>query len=176
MAPSTDDTMSKSSTQMTKPTKKTRIPICTCCGYNLTGLPIQDGRFTCPECDKYLTVQEAQSRPYYIRSLTKPTLIASLPPAAMLVLGIAPVLLLSTTDSRANYTAFFVLFSPVALVWCFVTAILYATQTRKYKGPKRLGGPTSVFLSIWIASTAILCVALVPTWLLAFAIFAGSSF
>lgn len=157
-------------------TKPQNLPICSECQYDLTGSPTENDMYSCPECGHQLAVDDAHTRPYYIKSTTKPMFLASIPPAILLVLFIVPPFLLPTANARANYCAPFILFAPITLLWPFLIAMNYAIKTEKYKGPDRRRGPFKAFFSIWLSASMILGCALILTWLLAFAIFAGSSF
>lgn len=151
-------------------------PACPNCYYNLSGIPIENDQYQCPECGNSLTTNEAYQRPHYIVSTNKPILIGSLPFVIALAILLVPPFLMSTASARGGYMAGFILFTPATLLWPFFTSMHYAIKVKQYKGPDKRRGPFATFLVIWFSATAILCAALIPAWLLGFVIFAGSSF
>ena len=157
--------------------RQLRYPVCPKCCYNLSDTPISEGGiYTCSECGVQVDNLTAHKPPSYIGNLGIPILVVSLPPLIVYLLGLLPVFIAQEISTRANLAAFFLLFSPITFLWILLVPFYYALRVSKWEGPNDWSSPTKTCFTILLLSLCYTVPVFLFFWILAFAIFAGSSF
>jgi hypothetical protein len=123
-------------------------PYCPSCSYNLTGLEPSDELYTCPECGRSVTKEDAHFIPWYIGPTKKLIHIATIPPALFFAIIVSSFFLPSGLDFHPIFFGFLGL----ALLWFVGVATFFAYRVSKWKGPNDWSGPSGTFTKIILGS------------------------
>ena len=123
-------------------------PYCPTCSYDLTGISPSEELYTCPECGRSVTKEDAHFIPWYIGPTKKLIWISSIPPAVLFAILVSLTWVPFGIDILPIYLAFL----GIAFLWFLGVASFFAYRVSKWTGPNDWSGPSGTFTKIMAGS------------------------